>query len=118
RASKSVSAETTFAEDKRSAEELIAAADRLCERVATRLQNSSLSGGTLVLKMKTQDFRSLTRNRKLATPTQKADVLARHAAQLIRDECDGRWFRLIGIGVSDVGPADDADPPDLFDIDT
>ena len=118
RASKSVSAETTFAEDKRSADDLITAADKLCERVANRLQNSGLSGGTLVLKMKTQDFRSLTRNRKLATPTQKSDVLARHAAQLIRDECDGRWFRLIGIGVSDVGPADDADPPDLFDIDT
>ena len=116
RASKSVSAETTFSEDTRSSDDLIAAADRLCERVAQRLQNSRLSGGTIVLKLKTGDFRTHTRNRRLSAPTQRADVLKRHVAQLINDECDGRWFRLIGVGVSDVGPEDAADPPDLFDL--
>ena len=116
RASKSVSAETTFSEDTCSSEDLIAAADRLCERVAQRLQNSQLSGGTIVLKLKTGDFRTQTRNRRLSAPTQRADVLKRHVAQLINDECDGRWFRLIGVGVSDVGPEDAADPPDLFDM--
>ena len=116
RASKSVSAETTFSEDKCNANELIEVSKRLCERVAERLQKSSLSGGTLVVKLKTGDFQTLTRNRKLAAPTQRADVLAEHAALILRDECDGRWFRLLGIGVSDVGPADGADPPDLFDL--
>ncbi len=115
RASKSVSAETTFSEDTRSRDDLIAAADRLCERVAQRLQNAKLSGGTIVLKLKTGDFRTQTRNRRLAAPTQRAEVLKRHVAQLVNDECDGRWFRLIGVGVSDVGPEDAADPPDLFD---
>ena len=69
-----------------------------------------------MVKLKTGDFRTQTRNRKLPAPTQRADVLAEHAALIIREECDGRWFRLLGIGVSDIGPASEADPPDLFDI--
>ncbi|MEM6496390.1 MAG: DNA polymerase IV [Pseudomonadota bacterium] len=115
RASKSVSAETTFSEDKCSATDLLPVAEKLCQRVADRLVASSLPGGTLVVKLKTGDFQTLTRNRRLPVATQRADVLARHAAQIIQQECDGRWFRLLGIGVSDVGPADAADPPDLFE---
>ncbi len=118
RASKSVSAETTFSVDKQSADDLIQASDRLCLRVAERLQRSELSGATLVVKLKTADFRTHTRNRKLPAPTQRADVLQQHANQILREECDGRWFRLIGIGVADVGPAEGADPPDLFDLAT
>jgi DNA polymerase-4 len=33
---------------------------------------------------------------------------------LIAREANGRAFRLIGIGVSDLCPASLADPPDLF----
>ena len=117
RASKSISAETTFSEDTQSAQELTAAAERLCARVAERLQRSGLAGGTLVLKLKTDNFKSQTRNRRLSAPTQRADVLIRHSAQIVNEECDGRWFRLIGVGVSDIVPAEEADPPDLFDRD-
>ncbi len=116
RASKSVSAETTFAEDKSDKHALVAAADRLCDRIGERLARSGLAGGTLVVKFKTSDFRTQTRNRRLAAPTQRADVLRRHTAQIIADECDGRWFRLIGVGVTDICPAEAADPPDLFDV--
>ncbi len=115
RASKSVSAETTFSEDKTAATDLVPVAKKLCQRVADRLVASSLAGATLVVKLKTGDFQTLTRNRRLPVATQRADVLARHATQIIEQECDGRWFRLLGVGVSDVGPADEADPPDLFD---
>ena len=115
RASKSVSAETTFSDDKNAASDLLPVAEKLCQRVAERLVAGSLSGGTLVVKLKTGDFQTLTRNRRLPVATQRADVLARHACQIIEQECDGRWFRLLGVGVSDVGPADEADPPDLFD---
>ncbi|MGI9521518.1 MAG: DNA polymerase IV [Hyphomicrobiaceae bacterium] len=115
RLSKSLSAETTFSQDKQSAEDIFAAADKLCMRVAARLRAAEISGGTLIVKLKTADFRTLTRSRKLSNPTQRADVLSENARQIIREECDGRWFRLIGIGVSDMASAVDADPPDLFD---
>lgn len=111
---KSVSAETTFAKDTNRAAELLAAVEPLCRRVAERLQRGGQAGGTLVLKLKTGDFKVLTRNRQLANPTQQASVIYEQAVDLIEREADGRYFRLIGIGVSDIASADEADPPDLF----
>lgn len=114
RQAKSISAETTFARDLRDREELSATLRRLCDRVAARLQGSGLAGQTVVLKLKTSDFQILTRNRRLASPTQKAEVIYGHANLALRDETDGRAFRLIGVGVGDLGPPEQADPPDLF----
>lgn len=114
RKSKSVSNETTFRENLARPQDLIAVIDPLCEKVAERLQRAGYAGLTVVLKLKTADFQILTRNRRLAAPTQRADLLKACARQIIEREADGRFFRLIGIGVSDLTPADEADPPDLF----
>ena len=42
-------------------------------------------------------------------------MLLEQAAALIEKEADGRTFRLIGVGVADLGPAEEADPADLFE---
>ncbi len=86
----------------------------LCERVAAQLIRNGLAGGTVVLKLKTSDFVILTRSKRLPDPTQRASVLAETAERLIRKDADGRAFRLIGIGVDELRPASEADPPDLF----
>ena len=112
---KSISAETTFRRDTGSRAELVETARGLCQRVAAQLERKRLAGGTLVLKLKTSDFRLLTRNRRLGHPTQRAEVLLENAAALIDKEADGRTFRLIGVGVAGLGPASEADPADLFD---
>ena len=114
RQAKSISAETTFAHDLRDPDELSAALRRLCERVAIRLQGGGLAGHTVVLKLKTSDFQILTRNRRLPSPTQRAEVIYEHARLALRGEADGRAFRLIGVGLADLGPPEQADPPDLF----
>ncbi len=114
RPTKSVSAETTFRTDIRAAAQLVEAVRPLSERVAVRLKRGDLAGATLVLKLKTHDFRILTRNHRLAHPTQRAEVLMETVGPMIEREADGRAFRLIGIGVSDLCPASEADPPDLF----
>ncbi|MEL6288321.1 MAG: DNA polymerase IV [Pseudomonadota bacterium] len=114
RATKSVSAETTFSSDLASADDLIARAAGLCERVAERLARSELAGTTVTVKLKTHDFRIMTRNRQLIAPTQRADVLLETAAHLIRENADGTPFRLVGVGVSEIVDAEAADPPDLF----
>jgi DNA polymerase-4 len=67
-----------------------------------------------VLKLKTSDFRILTRNRRLAHPTQRADLLLENAIDLLTREADGRMFRLLGVGAADLRPAAEADPVDLF----
>jgi DNA polymerase-4 len=115
RAAKSISAETTFRANISSSAELIEAARPLCDRVAASLERKGTAGGTLVLKLKTADFRVMTRNRRLAHPTQRAGVLMSAARPLIEAEADGRSFRLIGVGVDNLVPASAADPPDLFE---
>ena len=114
RVAKSISAETTFRSDSNRAADLCEAARPLSERVAAHLVRRGVAGHTLVLKLKTSDFRLLTRHKRLEFPTQKASVLYEAVMPLIEREADGRSFRLIGIGVDGLGPADAADPPDLF----
>ena len=116
RPTKSISAETTFRRDTGAYAELAERAKGLCERVASQLQRKALAGGTVVVKLKTSDFRILTRNRRLTHPTQRAAVLLESALSLIEKEADGRFFRLLGIGVSELRPAAEADPADLFDL--
>src|SRR3546814_7629724 len=51
----------------------------------------------------------------LDSPTQLAETLFRTAGQLLAREADGRRFRLIGVGGSDLDSAAQADQPDLLD---
>ena len=112
---KSVSSETTFFDDISRYDDLVPILRRLSEQVAARLRKAGISGQTVVLKLKTADFKSRTRNRKLEDPTMLADRIFRTGIELLRKETDGTKFRLIGIGVSDLGDAERADPPDLVD---
>src|SRR5262249_50992334 len=59
---KSISAETTLPHDTASAGELRAIAGRLSERVAEQLARKGMAGSSIVLKLKTSDFRILTRS--------------------------------------------------------
>lgn len=116
RPAKSVSNEITFARDIRRTEDLLAALHLLVDKVSMRLQKADLAGHTVVLKLKYADFRQVTRNHKLIEPTQRADIISRVAASLLEREIDGRAFRLIGVGVSDLCPGQSGDPPDLFGL--
>jgi DNA polymerase-4 len=113
---KSISAETTFAQDESDEETLARRLWPLCEEVSARLKASGLAAGTVTLKLKTSDFRICTRSRKLADPSQLADTLFRTARHLLAVEADGvTRFRLIGVGADALVGADDADLPTLFD---
>lgn len=114
RGAKSVSSETTFAEDINDAAVLKARLWRQCERVARRLRKHDLAGRTATLKLKTRDFKVLTRSRTLAAPTQLAEVLFAATAPLLEGEARGRYFRLIGVGMSDLTGGEGADSGDLF----
>lgn len=114
-AAKSVSAETTFFDDISAYDDLVAHLRQLSEQVAARLRKASTAGQTVVLKLKTADFKSRTRNRKLEDPTMLADRIFRVGMELLKKETDGTKFRLIGIGVVDLCDPQRADPPDLVD---
>jgi DNA polymerase-4 len=114
-AAKSVSSETTFFEDISRHDDLVPILRDLSEKVSRRLKRSDIAGHTVVLKLKTSDFKSRTRNRRLEDPTQLADRIFRTGMRLLEPETDGTKFRLIGIGVTDLCDAGRADPPDLID---
>jgi DNA polymerase-4 len=113
---KSVSSETTFFDDISRYDDLVPVLRGLSEKVAWRLKKGEIAGQTVVLKMKTADFKSRTRNRKLEDPTQLADRIFRTGIELLQKETDGTKFRLIGIGVTDLCDPHRADPRDLIDV--
>jgi len=112
---KSVSSETTFNTDMSRAEELVPVLRRQAERVSERLKASNIAGQTVVLKLKTRDFKSRTRNTTLPDPTQLADRMFHVGRTMLEKELDGSKFRLLGIGVSDIQSDESADPGDLID---
>jgi DNA polymerase-4 len=114
RPTKSISAETTFSRNTDSGEELALVARQLSERVAAQLARKNLAGAGVAIKLKTSDFRILTRSRQLSHPTQQASVIYETAAALIGREIDGRSFRLLGVGLHTLTDAASADPVDLF----
>ena len=114
---KSVSAETTFNEDIADLRDLTVSLRKLSEKVSTRLKADDISGKTIVLKLKTKDFQTVTRNRQLYDPTCLADTIFKTGLELLTKECDGRKFRLIGIGISDLHDRAFADPASLLDPD-
>jgi DNA polymerase IV len=117
RETKSVSAETTFNQDIADKAELVRILRKLSEKVSHRMKAAELAGHTVTLKLKTGDFKQLTRSRRLADPTKLADRIFSTGRDLLGPEVDGRRFRLIGIGVSELCDGDLADPADLVDID-
>ncbi|MDE0202793.1 MAG: DNA polymerase IV, partial [Rhodospirillaceae bacterium] len=114
RETKSISSEITLDEDVSDPATLRPILWRLTETVARRLKKAGLAGGGVTLKLKTADFRILTRARRLGTATQSADEMFRAAEPLLAREADGRAFRLIGIGAHDLAPSAEAVQGDLF----
>ena len=117
-APKSISSETTFAEDIYNLETLCKRMWPLCESVAGRMKKRSLAGRSVTLKLKRADFQLLTRSRTLSSPTELAEIIYRTAVSLLEKEANGPAFRLIGVGVADIVDADEADPPDLLHQET
>jgi len=110
RPTKSISNETTFEDPIAAAGTLSARLERLCQRVGGRLESQGYRGQTVVLKLKTAGFQSLTRSHTLSEPTASAADIFVAAETLLRREATGVAFRLIGVGVSNLveGRDDDA----------
>ena len=115
RETKSVSSETTFERDIADFRALERILWGQTEEVSARLKSKELAGATVTLKLKTADFKIRTRARSLESPTQLAQRIFAAARGLLERETDGTRFRLLGVGVSAIVAADQADPADLVD---
>ena len=111
---KSVSAETTFFADIHILDELEDELWKLSVKTADRAKAAGVEGAVVTLKLKSSDFQTITRRVSLTTPTQLAQTIFRTARTLLAREATGRQFRLIGVGISGLGPAK-SDAVDLLD---
>jgi DNA polymerase-4 len=99
---KGMSAETTFNDDLKDVAALEQALWPLCDKLAAKARRSGVSARAVVLKLKTADFRLLTRRRTLPVPTRTAKTLFGVGRELLKAEANGRAFRLIGIGMAEL----------------
>ncbi|GAA6175591.1 DNA polymerase IV [Sulfitobacter pacificus] len=115
---KSVSKETTFNDNTGDPDILDGHLWRLSEQVSDRAKAKDIAGRIVTLKLKRGDFTSLTRRVSLSDPTQLADRIYRTARALFDQLDETGPYRLIGVGISDLSPAEGADKAgDLLDPD-
>ncbi|MEM9140986.1 MAG: DNA polymerase IV [Pseudomonadota bacterium] len=107
---KSISSETTFDDDLADPDQLRGHLWRLAVRTSDRAKAKDLAGRTVVLKLKTAEFRGLTRQVGLDEPTNLADTINMAAEPLLDRALEKGPFRLIGVGLSAIEAAEDAKP--------
>lgn len=106
REAKSISQETTFAQDVTDTETLRRALRKQAAEVAARLQRDSLAARTVTLKLRWSDFTTRTRQITVAHPVDDGDEIARIAQNLLTAQRpNGTAVRLIGVGGSGLMPA-------------
>ncbi len=106
---KSLSSETTFFEDTSDTDLLDGHIWRLAEKVSDRLKAKRIAGRVVVLKLKRADFTLISRRRSLEDATQLTDRIYRAAKAMFDQVPQGKPYRLLGVGVSDMVAEDHAD---------
>lgn len=111
---RTISTETTFAVDIARHTELAKILWRLSETLSARAKKAEIGGRVVTLKLKSRDFKLETRRRSLDAPTQLAARIYDVAHDLLTASKEGPAYRLIGVGLSELAPADACDEADLF----
>jgi DNA polymerase-4 len=101
---KSISHEHTFDTDTADRVLIEATLARLSEMVGRRLREHGLHARTVQLKLRYQDFATITRARTLDHTTQLDTELHREARALFEKNWTGKAVRLLGVQVSSLEP--------------
>lgn len=97
RAPKSLSSEVTFPRDVVDRGALGAELVRQADLLATRLREAGCTAGTIILKLRFGDFRTVTRSRTLPRATAHAPRIARAARSLLDSLTVDAGVRLLGL---------------------
>jgi DNA polymerase-4 len=113
RPSKSSGSETTFERDILDVDYLEQKLKGLSEEIAQDLRAQERPGKTITLKVRYEDFNTITRSRTLRARTDNGDAIFRVACELLRGHTEAgvRPIRLVGISVS--GLRDESEPEQL-----
>jgi DNA polymerase-4 len=108
----SMSRETTFERDLHAVRDkaaLGAIFTRLCERVADDLQRKGYVGKTIGIKLRYDDFKSVTRDQTLDRHTADAQVIRQTAGQCLKRVPLDQRLRLLGVRVGALARVADTD---------
>lgn len=105
REAKSLGAEDTFPEDLRGEAALHPHLHAQALRVGRRLRRHQRVARVVVLKVKSADFKTVTRRRTLPEPTDDGQVLFRVASELLAELAPRYAVRLVGVQASGLEPA-------------
>jgi DNA polymerase IV len=110
----SESRERTFDRDIRDREELRAALLRMAGELCASLTANGRRGRTIGIKVRLDDFTTVTRARTLDAPTSDVELVGALALQLLDDYAPPRPVRLLGVRVAGLAhggeaPADDSE---------
>ncbi|MDG2384719.1 MAG: DNA polymerase IV [Pirellulaceae bacterium] len=100
RQAKSISHETTFAQDISDQAVLRAWIVELANQVAWRLRQHNFLGRTVQLKIRLADFQTMTRAQQLPTPTNVTDEIQSTALGILEQQRFAQPIRLLGLSVS------------------
>lgn len=109
---KQISAEETFATDLIDHQRMHEQIAQLTDRMAVRLRASGWLAGTVIVKIRRQDFTTCTRQAPLKPPTEQTRVLADAAQKLLRawlNKQPDAAIRLLGVGAGDLTMAPQLD---------
>ena len=100
---KSVGHEHTFDVDTSDPEVIERTLLAMADGVAGRLRSADVRAGTIAVKIRDSAFRTITRQRTLAEPTDLTEPIFRVALELARPEIRGMRVRLLGVTASNLG---------------
>jgi DNA polymerase-4 len=100
---KSVGHEHTFDVDTSDPETIERTLLGMADGVAGRLRSAGVRASTVTVKVRDSSFRTITRQRTLAEPTDMTEPIFRAAIELARPEVRGIRVRLLGVTASNLG---------------
>lgn len=106
---KSLSRETTFERDLHPQQDKSELSDhftRLCEQLAQDLARKGYVGKTIGLKLRFDNFHTVTRDQTLPTPTGEAALIRRAAGECAKRVLLDRRIRLLGVRVASLSRRD------------
>ena len=108
-----MSRETTFERDLHPVQDrqaLGAIFTQLCERVAEDLQRKGYQGRTIGIKLRYDNFKSVTRDLSIAQPTDDAHTIRQSAGLALKRVNLNRRLRLLGVRVGSLIKAGQESP--------
>lgn len=100
---KSISVENTYLEDLKTRFAIITELYRLEKRLLADIEESGKSAKTVTLKVRFNDFKTLTRSKSVPNPISSFEEIQKISRILLNEiDLEGKGIRLLGLGVSNL----------------